>query len=333
MSRSISSSKSFGGLASALVTVASLGALLAVALPTNQESSNYTSLRAIKRQFDWTGGTGEGTFYTPGLGACGVTNTESDLICAVAHEFFDGYATKDGPDPNAGNPNKNPICNKQIDVTYQGKSVTVTVVDRCEGCKGYDLDFSPTAFDHLASRDLGRIQGISWKFQGAGAGSGGNTGDGGQTHSSTAIPSGGSSWGGSETWQSSTATDPNGSPQTAPQALRQSRQGHPGPKAILKAILGSKEFRQTGAAGIFGLGFPVNSQIWLKTFEEEHPMPSSHKCRSAIPKTPSSQLQSSFPNLDLFHGAYTDDSTNSDINNEDLSTNLRSPSSPLLQPQ
>ncbi|THU88353.1 hypothetical protein K435DRAFT_866371 [Dendrothele bispora CBS 962.96] len=90
---------------------------------------------------------------------------------------------------------------------------------------------------------------------------------------------------------------------------------------------------ETGAAGIFGLGFPVNSQIWLKTFEEEHPMPSSHKCRSAIPKTPSSQLQSSFPNLDLFHGAYTDDSTNSDINNEDLSTNLRSPSSPLLQPQ
>ncbi|THU78610.1 hypothetical protein K435DRAFT_876449 [Dendrothele bispora CBS 962.96] len=216
MSRSISSSKSFGGLASALVTVASLGAFLAVALPTNQESSNYTSLKAIKRQFDWTGGTGEGTFYTPGLGACGVTNTESDLICAVAHEFFDGYATKDGPDPNAGNPNKNPICNKQIDVTYQGKSVTVTVVDRCEGCKGYDLDFSPTAFDHLASRNLGRIQGISWKFQGAGAGSGENTGDGGQTQSSTAIPSGGSSWGGSGTWQSSTATDPNGSPQTAP---------------------------------------------------------------------------------------------------------------------
>ncbi|THU90164.1 hypothetical protein K435DRAFT_676481 [Dendrothele bispora CBS 962.96] len=228
MSRSISSSKSF---ASALVTAASLGALLAVALPTNQESSSYTSLKAIKRQFDWTGGTGEGTsvgffspylyillchgiltygvwfagtFYTPGLGACGVTTTESDLICAVAHEFFDGYA--------AGNPNKNPICNKQIDVTYQGKSVTVTVVDRCEGCKGYDLDFSPTAFDHLASRDLGRIQGISWKFQGAGAGSGGNTGDGGQK-SSTA---GGSSWGGSETWQSSTATDPNGNPQATP---------------------------------------------------------------------------------------------------------------------
>ncbi|THU88354.1 hypothetical protein K435DRAFT_866372 [Dendrothele bispora CBS 962.96] len=70
MSRSISSSKSF---ASALVTAASLGALLAVALPTNQESSSYTSLKAIKRQFDWTGGTGEGTFYTPGLGACGVT--------------------------------------------------------------------------------------------------------------------------------------------------------------------------------------------------------------------------------------------------------------------
>ncbi|THV00298.1 acid protease [Dendrothele bispora CBS 962.96] len=89
---------------------------------------------------------------------------------------------------------------------------------------------------------------------------------------------------------------------------------------------------ETDAAGIFGLGFPVNSQIWLKTFEEEHPMPSSHKRRS-IPKSSSSQLQSSFPNLDRFRGAYTGDSTNSDIDNEDSSTNPRSPSSPLLQPQ
>jgi hypothetical protein len=37
-----------------------------------------------------------------------------------------------------------------------GNSVTVTVVDRCEGCAEYDLDFSPAAFDVLASESVGR---------------------------------------------------------------------------------------------------------------------------------------------------------------------------------
>jgi Lytic transglycolase len=35
-------------------------------------------------------------------------------------------------------------------------SVIVTVVDRCEGCQEYDLDFSPTAFDALAPESEGR---------------------------------------------------------------------------------------------------------------------------------------------------------------------------------
>ena len=37
-----------------------------------------------------------------------------------------------------------------------GKSVLVKVVDRCEGCAYYDLDFSPSAFDQLASESEGR---------------------------------------------------------------------------------------------------------------------------------------------------------------------------------
>jgi hypothetical protein len=32
-----------------------------------------------------------GTFYGTGLGACGVTNSDTDLIVAVAHELFDTY--------------------------------------------------------------------------------------------------------------------------------------------------------------------------------------------------------------------------------------------------
>lgn len=38
-----------------------------------------------------TCGYGAGTFFTPGLGACGRTNTENDHIAAVSHQFFDSF--------------------------------------------------------------------------------------------------------------------------------------------------------------------------------------------------------------------------------------------------
>ena len=31
------------------------------------------------------------TYYTTGLGACGITNTDSDYIVAVSHDLFDNY--------------------------------------------------------------------------------------------------------------------------------------------------------------------------------------------------------------------------------------------------
>jgi hypothetical protein len=36
--------------------------------------------------------------------------------------------------------------------------VTVTAVDRCTGCQEYDLDFSPAAFEALASESVGRYR-------------------------------------------------------------------------------------------------------------------------------------------------------------------------------
>jgi hypothetical protein len=37
-----------------------------------------------------TGGiyTGQLTYYGPGLGACGITSSSTDLICAISHELF-----------------------------------------------------------------------------------------------------------------------------------------------------------------------------------------------------------------------------------------------------
>lgn len=103
--------------------------------------------------------TGDATFYATGLGACGITNADTDYICAVSHLLFDGFDGYTG-----GDPNNNPVCNKKLKATYQGKSVTVTVTDRCVGCAMYDLDFAPSAFDQLADEALGRLKGMTWEW-------------------------------------------------------------------------------------------------------------------------------------------------------------------------
>jgi hypothetical protein len=101
--------------------------------------------------------TGQGTFYATGLGACGITNTDTDHIAAVSHLLFDNF-----PGYNGVNPNDNPLCGKTVTATYQGKSVVVSLTDRCTGCALTDLDFSPSAFDILADPSVGRISGMTW---------------------------------------------------------------------------------------------------------------------------------------------------------------------------
>lgn len=70
------------------------------------------------------------------------------------------------PGYNGVNPNDNPVCNKQVTANYQGKSVTVTITDRCTGCAITDLDFSPSAFSQLADQSVGRISGMDWDWIG-----------------------------------------------------------------------------------------------------------------------------------------------------------------------
>ncbi|KAF8237778.1 barwin-like endoglucanase [Tricholoma matsutake] len=93
-----------------------------------------------------------------GLGACGITNNDQQFIAAVSHSVFDFF-----PGYNGGNPNSNPVCNKKVQVTYQGKQITVAITDRCVGCMPGDLDFSPAAFSALANPALGRID-ILWEW-------------------------------------------------------------------------------------------------------------------------------------------------------------------------
>ncbi|KAK0197784.1 RlpA-like double-psi beta-barrel-protein domain-containing protein-containing protein [Armillaria mellea] len=110
--------------------------------------------------------TGDGTFYVPGLGACGLTNTDADPIAAVSHLLFDYF-----PGSTTSNPNTNPICGKKlvahyIDPQTQQKTSTpqITIVDRCADCDiRWSVDFSPSAFSTLACQALGRIN-ITWSF-------------------------------------------------------------------------------------------------------------------------------------------------------------------------
>jgi len=103
--------------------------------------------------------TGDGTFYGTGLGACGITNKDTDFIAAASELFFDVF-----PGYNGANPNNNPMCGRKVAVEYQGKSVTVTLVDRCTACAYGALDFSPAAFNTIADPATGRIHDISWHF-------------------------------------------------------------------------------------------------------------------------------------------------------------------------
>ncbi|KAK0519565.1 Lytic transglycosylase [Tilletia horrida] len=92
-----------------------------------------------------------------GITACGGEYTDADMVAALSGSLFDSST------PN-GNPNGNSLCGKKLRASYRGKSITVTAVDRCEGCAFGDLDFTPTAFSRLSSLDAGRIDGIRWRW-------------------------------------------------------------------------------------------------------------------------------------------------------------------------
>ncbi|KAG0634353.1 RlpA-like double-psi beta-barrel-protein domain-containing protein-containing protein [Tuber brumale] len=105
--------------------------------------------------------TGDGTYYEPGLGACGISSTSSDSIVAISQIIFDAAQVGE-------NPNTNPLCGRKIWVTREvthGKNVSleVEVVDRCTGCKASDLDFSLSVFEKLADEWQGRVL-VSWAW-------------------------------------------------------------------------------------------------------------------------------------------------------------------------
>ncbi|GGZ36648.1 hypothetical protein GCM10010387_33400 [Streptomyces inusitatus] len=106
--------------------------------------------------------TGKATWYSDaGYGACGtpIDASTQDLV-AISHRWW-----------TAANPNNDELCaGISVEVTYNGRTITVPVKDKCPSCGPEHIDLSRTAFQKLAATDLGVINGITWKFVRAGGG-------------------------------------------------------------------------------------------------------------------------------------------------------------------
>lgn len=106
--------------------------------------------------------TGELTYFTPGMGACGHTSGEGDKMVAVAESLFDKYTT-------GGNPNNNPLCGQKLTIKGgDGQSHSATIWDRCPGCKEGDLDLPQEFFNEVTMKDGkpadGRAYGVEWSM-------------------------------------------------------------------------------------------------------------------------------------------------------------------------
>jgi len=142
-----------------LLTFLSALALLAGAAPLARRphpwssDSNTEAAPVGRRPHPWSSDSntgnarvGEGTYYEPGLGACGVTNTTADMIAAVAIGRGKGE------------------CGKKVRITRGRKFVDLVIQDLCGACKPNDIDMTVEAFKKLGSPDEGRVP-IKWTYQ------------------------------------------------------------------------------------------------------------------------------------------------------------------------
>ncbi|AZM87128.1 MULTISPECIES: RlpA-like double-psi beta-barrel domain-containing protein [Streptomyces] len=93
---------------------------------------------------------GSATHYSPGLGACGKMIKESDLAVALDPTMF-----------GAAYPSS--TCGRKVVITYKGKSITATVLDKAPGAGRHGLDLTPGAFKALASLDKRKLD-VTWRF-------------------------------------------------------------------------------------------------------------------------------------------------------------------------
>ncbi|KAG5350207.1 hypothetical protein C0989_012199 [Termitomyces sp. Mn162] len=124
----------------------------AFAYPTNGSADSYqlANRSAGEVELHKRFSNSRWTFYNVGLGACGKVNVPSDFVVALnSAQYGQGF-----PGPN---------CFKKITMTYQGKTATATIVDKCPGCPVGGLDLSVGLFTFFAPESQGVIFG-EWNF-------------------------------------------------------------------------------------------------------------------------------------------------------------------------
>ncbi|GII52598.1 hypothetical protein Pth03_09870 [Planotetraspora thailandica] len=119
--------------------------------------------------------TGTATYYNDsGYGACGSSiNAATQSLVAVSYQWW-----------TTANPNNDPLCSGiSVQVTYNGKTITVPVKDQCPSCDATHIDLSQAAFAQFASTDPATTPGVlnvTWKFVSSGGGGTPPTGRTGQ---------------------------------------------------------------------------------------------------------------------------------------------------------
>ncbi|KAL8392661.1 hypothetical protein RB595_002745 [Gaeumannomyces hyphopodioides] len=97
---------------------------------------------------------GEVTHYTVGLGACGFDDAGKDrsaYIVALSHNLMTSGSWPDAQ------------CGKKVTLSYNGKSITAEVRDKCPSCSPSQIDVSEKAFlDLFGDLGIGRARGVSW---------------------------------------------------------------------------------------------------------------------------------------------------------------------------
>lgn len=88
-----------------------------------------------------------------GFGACGTQiNADTQMLVAAPAALW-----------TSPNPNNDPLCRKSIRVTYNGKTITVPIRDKCPSCASTKIDLSRPAFASLANTSVGIIN-VTWQI-------------------------------------------------------------------------------------------------------------------------------------------------------------------------
>ncbi|ORZ12225.1 RlpA-like double-psi beta-barrel-protein domain-containing protein-containing protein [Absidia repens] len=108
---------------------------------------NFTFTTAYPLEGRSSSFSGDATYYTVGLGSCGKTSHDSQLVAALSSDLM----------------SKGKYCGKKIKIKTPTGTVTATVVDTCPGCAKDSVDLSMAAFKKIGKIAAGRIS-INWSF-------------------------------------------------------------------------------------------------------------------------------------------------------------------------